>query len=286
MRNKLDQIAKALLGTLMPPAAVVEIAREIPGQVLVADLWVESIGAHANELARLGALGTMIGLGPCLLEPFSKPPGVREVRSCMLEQLSLDHHLFREATREKRPELTFPKLWIISSGRPETAIDAMQLQPMEGWPAGFWQSLDFYAFYLVVARDLPKIPDTLFLRLLGRGPTLRQAVRELATNPEHAWAFKLLRHVLVAYRLEIEQDPEEEEDMEALREVEAIYEEWEKRTKEAGEKTGLTESIEMLCSAFDIEISDERRMQLEDCDIPRLKEVFAALSTTRRWPEL
>lgn len=272
MRNKYDQVAKALVGTLVPPAAAVEIAREIPGQVLIADLWIEPDEAQAHELARLGALGKMIGLGPCLLEPFSKPPRVRHVRSCMLEQLSLDHHLFREATREKRPEPAFPKLWVISSGRPDTVIDEMELQAMKGWPEGFWQSQEFYAFYLVVVRELPKTPDTLFLRLLGRGPTFREALRELATNPEYAWAFEPLRHVLVAYRREILQDLEEEEDMEALREVEAIYKDWEKRTKEEGR---LTERREILLKQMAQRFGDvpetvrERIEQAEMDDLER-----------------
>ena len=81
----------------------------------------------------------------------------------------------------------------------------------------FWCGRNFDAFYLVVVRMLPKIPTTLFLRLLGRGPTFREAVRDLLTQPEGAWALDLLKPILVAFRSEISQDSMEEEDMDALR---------------------------------------------------------------------
>ncbi|MCG8420646.1 MAG: hypothetical protein MJE77_22230 [Proteobacteria bacterium] len=285
MRNRFDQLAKAILGALLRPVAPVETGREIPGQVQIADLWVEPDGEeHAEVLERLGVLGRMIGLGPCLIEPFSQAPRVKDIRSCIRKQYTLDHHLVREADREDRPEPEFPILYVISSGKPETIIDKMELCKIDGWPVGFWQGREFDAFYLVVARLLPETPDTLFLRLLGRGITFREAVRELVTDPEHAWARRLLEPVLVAFRREIPQDSMEEEDMKALRELEAVYADWEQRVKEEGERIGLVESIEMLCAAFNIELSEERRELLAGCDIARLKEVFAAVSTSRGWP--
>ena len=162
----------------------------------------------------------------------------------------------------------------------------MELCKIDGWPVGFWQGREFDAFYLVVARLLPETPDTLFLRLLGRGITFREAVRELVTDPEHAWARRLLEPVLVAFRREIPQDSMEEEDMDALRELEAVYTEWERRVEDKGERAGLIKGIEALCRVFDIDLSDARRQRLASWDVSRLEQVLADLSASREWPDI
>jgi hypothetical protein len=147
--------------------------------VLGADLWVAPVRDQVGDLLRLGVLGRMIAQGPCLIEPFSSSPGIREVRTCVLQQYALDHAQFREAKRESRPEPPFPLQGLISSGRPETVLRRMNFRPMDGWPSGFWERDDCDALHVVVVRDLPRTPDTLYLRLLGRDRHFAQAVREL-----------------------------------------------------------------------------------------------------------
>ncbi len=286
MRNKFDQLVKAILTVLLRDTATVETGREIPGHVEIADLWVEPNEDRSKTLPSLGLLGRMIELGPCLLEPFSQVPRTRDIRSCILKQYALAHAQAREAQREARPLPPFPRLWIISSGHPATMIKQMELRPVEGWPDGIWRGREFDAFYLVAVRLLPKRPETLFMRLLGRGPTFRHAVRELVTNPNGRWALELLQPVLIAFRREISQAPIEEEDMDALRELEAVYADWERRVHNDGERTGLIEGIEVLCAAFDIELSKDRRQQLASWDVDRLKELLNKLGTLRKWPSI
>ena len=50
---------------------------------------------------------------------------------------------------------------------------------MAGWPTGFFTHLPAHALHLVVIRHLPQTPETLLLRLLGRGHTLASAIVEL-----------------------------------------------------------------------------------------------------------
>ena len=164
---------------------------------------------------------------------------------------------------------------------------------MTGWPEGFFGGSQFDRFSLVVLRLLPKRPDTLLLRLLGRGVTFRDAVRELSRTPQHAWAVALLEPVLVAFRTEIAQTALEEEDMDTLSEIDALYAQWEQRVKEEGREEGrekgreegLIKGIETLCSGFGIELSDERCKQLASWDIPRLEQVMAEIVASRHWPD-
>src|SRR5690606_25983446 len=81
-------------------SSTVETAREIPGHVHIADLWVAPDQSRSRELARLGLLGKMVGLGPCLIEPFSTVPQGRDIHPCILEQYGLNGGQTRDARRE------------------------------------------------------------------------------------------------------------------------------------------------------------------------------------------
>jgi hypothetical protein len=301
MRNRFDQLAKRIMKTLLRTVAQVDVGREVPGFALVADLWVEPDSAAAPELAQRGVLGRMLAMGPCLVEPFSRAPGVRDVRPCILKQYAVDNEQEREQERDGKGESPFPGLWIIAAGRPERLVDMMGLQPMAGWPAGFWESprIEFDAFRLVIVPMLPETPETLFLRFLGRGGTLKQALRELAARDaadgDGAWEVRVLRPVLIAFRGEFAQyrddfpDEMTEDDMDALQELETIYTTWERKVHdeghEGGVKEGLVVALEALCAVLDIELTDERRKEMAGWDVARLERAVDAIKTSRRWPE-
>lgn len=112
---------------------------------------------------------------------------------------------------------------------------------MDSWPTGFWEGRVWDALNIVELNALPRTPDTLPLRLLGRRDTLIEAIRDLGDLPEAAWPKRLLVPVLVAFRADITEDPEEKEAMQTLREIDTIYEQWEKRVKDEGRKEGREE---------------------------------------------
>jgi predicted transposase/invertase (TIGR01784 family) len=51
-----------------------------------------------------------------------------------------------------------------------------------------------------------------------------------------------------------------------------------------GEEQGLRQGIEALCDAFGIDLSAERKSELQSLDAARLKGLLAKLRTERRWP--
>jgi predicted transposase/invertase (TIGR01784 family) len=54
--------------------------------------------------------------------------------------------------------------------------------------------------------------------------------------------------------------------------------------EEDGEKKGLRMGIEALCDAFGVELSAERRSELQALDAASLEALMAKLRTERRWP--
>jgi hypothetical protein len=86
---------------------------------------------------------------------------------------------------------------------------------------------------IVVIPELPKIRNTLLLRLLGRRPVRREALKELRTLPEDAWEKQLAHPWLVRLGLEV---PIEQwalaEDKEFVMDIQAWYKEHNRQVEE------------------------------------------------------
>jgi hypothetical protein len=89
---------------------------------------------------------------------------------------------------------------VISSGRPDAGIDGLGFRPMTGGPRGIYASPPLYYTRLVVVSELPVTRDTLLVRLLGAGSTLRHAIAELQALPEEAPERRLALPVLLLIR--------------------------------------------------------------------------------------
>ena len=296
MKRIYDALAKEILQALLRDVAQLEISREIRGHVLTADVWVEPDPERTAGLEALGALGRMVAEGPCLIEPYSGVPRASEIRSCILKQYALDHAQRRDARTGGTSTPPFPGLWIITSGSPDSIIGAMELRPMPGWPEGFLTGRPFDPLRLVVVRKLPRTPETLLLRLLGRDRAFRDALDDLAGVPEQGSAMTaiadLVLRVLVVFRGELDQDQLEEDDMEALRDIDAKYEEWKQRVRgegmaqgiEQGRREALLEAIEAVCRQLHLDLDEQQRHELRSMDADALQDRLVAISTSRNWP--
>ena len=290
MREIHDQIAKAIMRASVGHVARLEVNREIPGNVLAADLWIEPDPARADGLGELGVLGRMVGLGPCLVEPFSGAPRASEIRSCILKQYSLDHAQRRDARTQKKAAPPFPRLWIIASGSPDSVVEPMELRPMQDWPQGFFCGRPFDPFHLVVVRKLPRSPETMFIRLLGQKGTFGDALQDLArvpaTLPELKGLASRLMHVLVVFGKEVDQDQLEEDDMEALRDIDNAHEEWLRQIEADADRKANYKMIRKLCEHFGIELTAERQAEMAAWTPEELMQAVVKISDSHEWPQL
>lgn len=289
MITPFDQLAKAILSTLLQAVARVETGREIPDHVLIADLWVEPTATSAAELSQLGLLGRIISCGPCLIEPFSRPPGMSDIRSCILEQYALNHARVCAAERNGDPEPRF-----------STALDPrLRTSPIgarrHGAPADGVVAQGVLAEAGV--RRVPSRRDPRSSQHAGYPDSasawprqgFARAVRDLVALPEDALSSRLLIPVLIAFRREIPQDSIiEEEDMQSLQEIQAAYREWRREAKDEGKdegrREGLVAGIEALCAVLDIELSGARQRVLATQTVEQLEALLAELKASRRWP--
>jgi hypothetical protein len=244
VRERFDQLAKGILREVFTLAGEVHTQEEIVAEVQAADVWFVPAAERAAERARLGWLGRMAAT-PCIVEPFHDTPGGDAVLDCLRKQLTLRHNLLRDARKQAKQEppatprqdsAESPRLWILSSGRPQTVIEDLAFTPLDG-SSGIWQAPRLLATFLVVVRDLPATRETLALRLLGTGPTFRQAVRELRALPVESWEAELLIPKLLAFSSQIFQDLQE--DPVSYAEIDAIFDEWDRRVRQKSVEEGL-----------------------------------------------
>jgi hypothetical protein len=171
-------------------------------------------------------------------ESFHDTPGLDDARDCIRKQLALDHARVLEARRQGAVRPQFPKLWSLSSGRPESVLQGYRLISVPSFPTGFYEGPEAMAMGVVVLRELPRDRDTLLLRLMGAGALLREALAELARLPEDAWERPVAMPALLAVRVQIPQDSSDESEREYLMSTQNLYEEWERKTRERGLEQG------------------------------------------------
>jgi hypothetical protein len=125
-----------------------------------------------------------------------------------------------------------PRLWILSAGRPNAALQACGAAPMPDWPAGFWRAALDEHLYFVLLHELPEHPDTLLLRLAGRGSTFQRAFLELSRLPEEHALRARAWPVLVAHEASIMQDLERTAAMNLYEQALVVYNEYVQRIEE------------------------------------------------------
>jgi hypothetical protein len=95
----------------------------------------------------------------------------------------------------------------------------------------------------LVLRDLPRTRETLLLRLMGAGVTLRDAQFDLARLPADAWERRVAMPLLIALRFEIAHDPDNES-TEYLMNTSELYEQWKQTVERQGVEQGLKQGVE------------------------------------------
>ncbi len=96
--------------------------------------------------------------------------------------------LQREAHRHQQPLLAenIPRLWILTPTASQRIITAFSALNNPDWGEGIYFLAPALTTALIVLHQLPETPETLWLRLLGRGGTRTRAIDELeALSPHH-----------------------------------------------------------------------------------------------------
>ena len=140
-------------------------------------------------------------------------------------------------------------LWTLSTGRPADVMAGFAFQRMEDWPTGMYTGpLPALPFRIVVLNELPEDRATLPLRLLGRGATLRRALREFAALPRDAWERQHIAPLLVRCFVELQEAKTNpvltEEEKELLMTAQEFIENLEEKALQQGVQLGLQQGVQ------------------------------------------
>jgi hypothetical protein len=188
----------------------VEVNREVTDEIRQVDiLFSASPTPQANQQS-LGLLGR-IAVGISLLEPFRNQPTKTEVRNCLLKVFTVMADSQRKAKREDTslPEDNLARLWILAPSASESLLNSFGAKlDLETWTTGVYFLADSLRTAIVAINQLPVTSETLWLRLLGKGETQRQAVRELLALPQSNLVRQNTLKLITNWRIVSIQQPE------------------------------------------------------------------------------
>ncbi|MBS3030653.1 MAG: hypothetical protein HCA25_27445 [Dolichospermum sp. DET50] len=270
-----DQFAKQYLTELLTPYGQVETSKDITAEVRQIDLLFIPDPQPAQSLEKLGLLGRM-ATNYAIFEPFRNPVSRSEIRSCIGKLFDVHADLERQAKRNETRinETELAQLWIFT---PTASVDILEsfngTLDETNWGKGIYFLSTGLKTVVVAIHQLPSTPETLFLRVLGRGKVQRQAVEELealANNSPFLGDIIELVHNLIAV-LSARQRQEhdiDQDDQELIMKLSQMYQQQLEEIKKQERQEGLDRGIQR-----------ERRAMIESILQVRFGEVDSQLAT-------
>jgi hypothetical protein len=185
----------------------------------------------------LGNLANMSGK-TSLFEVFRSSLTDQNVHNCFLKLFLL----YAEIQRQDEgtvPTKDLPQLWILAAEALDILIREFggMLDPEQG--EGFYRLATRLRTTIVVIDELPTTPDTLWVRLVGKGRTQEEAIAELLMLPESNPKRSSALGLLVSLQISMEQlDEVEQEERRILMALSQAYLEWERQTEQRGMERG------------------------------------------------
>ncbi len=175
-----DKFAKDYLEELLKDYGEVKPSEKVSGEIKEIDVLFTPDKQQSSNLQVLGLLGRFAE-HPAIIEPFRNPASTDEICDCILKLLEVKALLRREAkaNKTKLQDLEIPKLWVLTPTISETRLSSFGTIEKESWLSGVHFLPEALRTAIVAIHQLPKTPQTLWLRLLGRGSVQSQAIIEL-----------------------------------------------------------------------------------------------------------
>jgi hypothetical protein len=201
------------------------------------------------------------------------------VHDCMMKLFMVFADLQRE--HPTVPVTEKPQLWILAAEVSDRLLNDFAEPPGNNLMDGLYPFRKGWSTTIVAIDELPLVPETLWLRLLGKGRTQEMAISDLLMMPESDPKRGLTLDLLVSWRINMEVTEQVElEERRIIMALSQVYVEWEKQTEARGEARGLERAkrsaIEGLLRARFGEIDQElagvipRLMSLESDEYTRL----------------
>ncbi|MBN3895248.1 MAG: DUF4351 domain-containing protein [Nostoc sp. NOS(2021)] len=235
-----DKFAKDYLEELLKDYGEVNPSEKVSGEIKEIDVLFTPFKQQNSNLQVLGLLGKFAEY-PAILEPFRNPASTDEICDCILKLLEIKALVRREAkaNKTKLQESEIPKLWVLTPTVSETRLSSFGTIQKEGWLSGVYFLPDALRTAIVAIHQLPQAPETLWLRLLGRGSVQSQAIVELQALPLNYPYQKATLELVYNLRENLRVNQElEEDDRELIMRLEPLYQRDREQAIQEGNKQG------------------------------------------------
>ncbi|WP_341528934.1 DUF4351 domain-containing protein [Nostoc sp. UHCC 0302] len=264
-----DKFAKDYLEELLKDYGEVKSSEKVSGEIKEIDVFFTPDKQQSSNLQILGLLGRFAE-NPALIEPFRNPASTDEICDCILKLLEVKALLRREAkaNKTKLQDSGIPKLWVLTPTVSETRLSSFGTMQKEGWLSGVHFLADALRTAIVAIHQLPQIPETLWLRLLGRGSVQSQAIIELQALPlNHPYQKATLELVYnLRENLRVNQELEAD-DRELVMRLEPLYQRDREQAKQEGRQEGRQQGEQHLI----IRLLNRRVGEISESLIERIK---------------
>ncbi|WP_414574605.1 DUF4351 domain-containing protein [Anabaena sp. CCY 9402-a] len=235
-----DKFAKDYLEELLKDYGEVKASEKVSGEIKEIDVLFTPNQQQKSNLQILGLLGRFAE-NPAIIEPFRNPASTDEICDCILKLLEVKASLRREAktNKTKLQDSEIPQLWVLTPTVSETRLSSFGTMQKQDWLSGVHFLPDALRTAIVAIHQLPQTPETLWLRLLGRGNVQSQAILELQALPlNHPYQQATLELVYnLRENLRINQELETD-DRELVMRLEPLYQRDREQAVWEGNKQG------------------------------------------------
>ena len=234
-----DKFSKDYLETFLASSGDVKTSLDVTAETQEIDVYFRPTSPEMPpELGLLGRLAQT----PCLLEPYRNPVTIEGILACLSKLLTVREQLQREAHRHQQPLLAenIPRLWILTPTASQRIITAFSALNHPDWGEGIYFLPPALTTAIIVLHQLPETPETLWLRLLGRGGTRSRAIDELeALSPSHPFKSASLK-LLYNLSRNLQALPKRtQEERKFIMRLAPLYEQDREKAIQQGEAIGL-----------------------------------------------
>ncbi len=169
-------------------------------------------------------------------------------------------------------------MWVLTPTISETRLSSFGTIQKEGWLSGVHFLPDALRTAIVAIHQLPQIPETLWVRLLGRGSVQSQAIVELQALPlNHPYQKATLELVYnLRENLRVNQELEED-DRELIMRLEPLYQRDREQAIQEGNKQGEQRLVLRLLNRRIGEIDASLIERVQGLSIEQLENLGEAL---------
>jgi hypothetical protein len=282
-----DEFAKEYLEELLSPFGQIEKAKIVKTERREIDIFFTPKSLVTKNLNPTGLLETITKTS-CLIEPFRNACTEIEIRSCLSKLYSIHEEILRQAKRNKSPlsEVKLPYLWILTPTCSQRILKNFRAEIAENGEQGIYLLPASLQAAIIVIHQLSVNQDTLWLRVLGKGSTQKQAVEELVELPQETLLRTNLLELLANWRKNLElRDNKTREDQEVIMNLSPAYlqdrEQWLREGRVEGRVEGeLKAKRELIENFFKV------RFQILDQELEGIIPTMLQIPTNELTPLL